>query len=159
EEDEATHKLACKPHDLTVDSHAGESANVQGAVIGSSTDGTTVYFVANGSLTEDALPGNCRPGEESGNQGQFVLTAKCNLYRDHYDASSGTWTTTLVAQLSAEDEPDWAWSPTGNLGRLTSRVSDDGNWATFMSDRSLTGYHNRDTVSGKLDEEVYSYEA
>jgi DNA-binding beta-propeller fold protein YncE len=155
-EDEA-HKLTCTLHDLTVDGHAGESANVQGAVIGSSTDATTLYFVANGALTPDASPGNCRPGEESANQGQFVLTAKCNLYVDRYDATSETWTLTLVAQLSAEDEPDWAWSPTGNLGRLTSRVSPDGNWVTFMSDRSLTGYHNRDTVSGKLDEEVYAY--
>jgi hypothetical protein len=76
---------------------------------------------------------------------------------DRYDAASETWTLTFVTQLSAEDEPDWAWSPTGNLGRLTSRVSPDGNWVTFMSDRSLTGYHNRDTVSGKLDEEVYTW--
>jgi hypothetical protein len=29
----------------------------------------------------------------------------------------------------------------------------------FMSERSLTGYDNRDAVSGVLDEEVYLYDA
>jgi WD40-like Beta Propeller Repeat len=155
------HKLTCTLHDLTVDSHAGESANVQGAVIGSNTDATKLYFVANGALTADATPGNCRPGEEAFNEGQFVLTAKCNLYEDSYDPAGETWSLTRVAQLSAEDEPDWAWAQPapGNLGTLTSRVSPDGNWLTFMSVRSLTGYNNRDVSSGRLDEEVFSYEA
>lgn len=30
-------------------------------------------------------------------------------------------------------------------------------WLAFMSERPLTGYDNRDVVSGRPDEEVYVY--
>ena len=157
-------KLECQLHDLTVDSHVGESANVQGLIMGSNTEATTFYFVANGALTPDASSGNCRAGEEGQNQGEFVLTPQCNLYMDRYNPATETWNLTLVTRLSAEDEPDWQWTTggqaeAGNLGTLTSRVSEDGNWLTFMSVRSLTGYNTRDVHGGRLDEQVYSYEA
>ncbi len=42
---------------------------------------------------------------------------------------------------------------------MTARVSPDGRYVTFMSSRSLTGYDNRDAVSGRPDEEVYLYDA
>ena len=38
-------------------------------------------------------------------------------------------------------------------------VTPDGRFVVFMSLRSLTGYDNRDAVSGVPDEEVYVYEA
>jgi hypothetical protein len=41
----------------------------------------------------------------------------------------------------------------------TTRVSPDGRWFAFMSDRELTGYNTHDAVSGKPDEEVYLYHA
>ena len=159
------HKLECQLHDLTVDSHAGESAAVQGAVLGSNTEATTLYLVANGALTSDATPGTCRPREEENdinqNNGQLELSGQCNLFKDQYNPATETWNVTFIARLSAEDEPDWTWSgnENGNLGRLTSRVSPDGGWLTFMSVRSLTGYNSRDIHSGRLDEQVYSYEA
>ena len=34
-----------------------------------------------------------------------------------------------------------------------------GEWLAFMSERSLTGYDNRDAASGEPDEEVYLYDA
>jgi len=43
--------------------------------------------------------------------------------------------------------------------KITSRVSPNGRFAAFMSDRSLTGYDNRDAVSGEADEELYEYDA
>jgi hypothetical protein len=44
------------------------------------------------------------------------------------------------------------------LGALTARVSSDGRFVTFMSDRSLTGYDNRDVVTGRPDQEVFLYD-
>ncbi len=94
-----------------------------------------MYFVAGGVLAAGASPG------------------ANNLYMAH--EQGGMWRTTFIASLSADDVPDW----TGRLNGRTSRVSPDGRWLAFMSDRSLTGYDNRDASSGKPDEEVYEYDA
>src|SRR6185312_1420579 len=40
-----------------------------------------------------------------------------------------------------------------------ARVSSNGRYVTFMSDRSLTGYDSRDASSGLPDEEVFLYDA
>jgi hypothetical protein len=39
------------------------------------------------------------------------------------------------------------------------RASPNGEWFSFMSDSSLTGYDNHDALSGRPDEEVYLYSA
>ena len=39
------------------------------------------------------------------------------------------------------------------------RASPNGEWFAFMSDSPLTGYDNRDAVTGQPDEEVYLYDA
>ena len=39
------------------------------------------------------------------------------------------------------------------------RAAPNGEWFAFMSDSSLTGYDNRDAVTGQPDEEVYLYNA
>jgi DNA-binding beta-propeller fold protein YncE len=46
-----------------------------------------------------------------------------------------------------------------HLRQMTARVSPNGQWLAFMSERSLTGYDNRDAVSGEPNEEVYLYDA
>ena len=120
-------------------------------MIGASEDGTSVYVVANGVLAAGASPGNCKlnHAEDEGYAG-----AACNLYLVHFDGSS--WTTTFIARLSGEDEPDWR---TRDLGRMTARVSPNGRYLAFMSLVSLTGYDNTDAVSGQPDLEVYLYDA
>ncbi|HEY3865875.1 MAG TPA: hypothetical protein VGL54_07310 [Solirubrobacteraceae bacterium] len=134
--------LACDLRDLTVDEHAGEHADVQGLIPGVSEDGYFVYFVANGVLASGAAPGTCK-GEVSGSD------ETCNLYVRHEGA------TTFIAALSGEDANDWK----GDLANLTARVSPDGRYLAFMSDRSLTGYDNVDVNSGAADEEVFLYDA
>jgi hypothetical protein len=144
---EAGGKLQCTGglKDLTVDHNAGESAAVQGFVLGASEDGTYVYFVATG-----ALAGTAQTGQD-------------NLYGLHFDGSK--WTTSFIARLSSEDAPDW--SVRGNavtqlLIDQTSRVSPNGRYLAFMSNRSLTGYNNTDVneETGKhADEEVFLYNA
>jgi hypothetical protein len=65
--------------------------------------------------------------------------------------------TSLIGAVSSEDAHYDARS--FYLERRTSRVSPDGRWLAFMSERPLTGYDNDDAVSGRPDEEVYLYDA
>lgn len=141
--------------DLTPDLNLGESSAVQAAVIGTSEDGSYVYFIANGVLAENASPGNC---------GRTRLpAAKCSLYEVHNNGSE--WEKPrLIARISNEDLPDSgtvAASRTEKykLDELTARVSPDGRFLAFMSDQPLTGYNNLDANSGQPDEEVFLFDA
>jgi hypothetical protein len=139
--------------DLTPDLNKGESAAIQGGVIGASSDGSYVYFVANGVLTEDAQPGLCIP--------HGLRTARCNLYVVHNNGTK--WEQArLVARISNEDGPDWAPSLERieyRLTEMTARVSPSGQYLAFMSSQRLTPYNNTDANSGAADEEVYLYDA
>ena len=137
-------KLGCELTDVTPPLGSGEPADVIGTVPGASEDGSYVYFVANGRLTEGegAVAGSCP--REQGNGGQM-----CNLYVRHDGR------TKLIAVLSGADTLDWA----GELTDLTARVSPNGQWLAFMSQQDLTGYDTRDALSGRPDEEVYLYDA
>ncbi|HYM53968.1 MAG TPA: hypothetical protein VES97_01290, partial [Solirubrobacteraceae bacterium] len=144
--------------------HGGEGADVLlvkgggGGVIGASEDGSYVYFVANGALTPDAARGRCSNEPKARPRG-----TTCNLYVRHHNDATGEWEPTkLIAALSFEDMPDWGGGSTrrADFAYMTSRVSPNGRYLAFMSNRSLTGYDNED-VSGKgrLDEEVFLYDA
>ena len=130
--------LRCVLSDLTPSS-GGEHADVQGAVLGASKDGSWVYFVVDGVLAAGAQ------------------RDEPNLYVRHGGA------TRLVAVLSANDSPDWG-SASGEAGNLedaaflSARVSPNGRWLAFMSQRPLTSYDPRDAFSGRPDEEVYLYD-
>lgn len=127
----ATGKLT----DLTVDHNPGEHADVQGLVQGASEDGAYVYFVAKGALASGATPGGF------------------NLYLLHAGV------TTYIATLSGGDQYWEVERGNSRLEKVTARVSPNGQWFAFMSERSLTGYDNRDANSGKPDEEVFLYDA
>lgn len=137
-----------------------ESAGLLGITLGNSEDGSYVYFVATSVLTE---------GENA--EHQRAAAGEANLYVMHSEVHDGVreWSTSFIATLdkgdpAAEgelgksgDQLDWA--PTDNLSLKTSRVSPDGRYLAFMSDRSLTGYDNHDANSGQPDEELYEYDA
>jgi hypothetical protein len=139
--------------DLTADHGSGEpNAGVQDAVMGASEDGSYVYFVATGVLANGAVKG------------------ADNVYVLH--DSEGNWTTTYIATLAGEDEKSWRGSGNPHESSLaeesgsgvsfryvSSRVSPNGQFLAFMSERPLTGYDNLDAVSGQPDEEVYLYDA
>ncbi len=147
--------LAGSLKDLTVDANAGESADVRG-VIGASEDGSYIYFVANGVLGDGA-----EHGARKGDCEQTTQAAKqtCNLYVARYDHATNAWAPPVfVATLSGADAPSWGHGG-ADLTYMTSRVSPNGRYLAFMSDRSLTGYENRDANSGVPDEEVYLYDA
>jgi hypothetical protein len=121
--------------DLTFDSNAGDAkgAAVLG-VLGTSEDGSYVYFAANGVLAPGASPGNCVNNNGNGQT--------CNLYVRHNGA------TTFIARvrlsgLDNTDEADWIplyYSQHGTA--KTSRVSADGRTLLFSSIEDLTGYDN-----------------
>jgi hypothetical protein len=144
---EVAGELQCRLSDLTPPT-SGEAADVRGTVLGASEDGSWVYFVANGVLGEGAkhgaVPGNCAES-----------VGTCTLYVWHGGA------TMPIAVLSGEDNRDWGQGQGGEAGlpNLTARVSPGGGWLAFMSDRSLTGYDNRDARSSQPDEEVFVYHA
>ncbi len=129
--------------DITATHGVGETdAGVQESVSNVSEDGSYAYFVATGVLASGAV------------------TGEDNLYlaRD----SGGKWSISFIATLSSEDNPTWygtALFGAPDLERVSSRVSPDGRFLAFMSDRSLTGYDNIDAASGVRDEEVYLYDA
>jgi len=160
-------KLTCNLTDLTVDPRAdfGETAEVIGLALGASDDGSSLYFVANGVLSEDARAhgakiGNClRPNVSS----EAPPMAKCNLYYEHYNSDTKTWEAPrLIAILSQEDEPDWNGGGGGSLSGLTARISHSGRYLAFMSNSPLTDYDNVDAnpeAKGARDEEVFLYDS
>ncbi len=135
--------------DLTVDHNMSDvnGASVQG-VLGTNEDGSYVYYVAKGILTEKV-----------NSQGRLPLSGDDNLYVYHEGH------TAFIAALSAGDNSgsvelvgvahDWSLS----LSARTERISSDGRYLLFMSEAELTGYGNRDAVSQNPDDEVYIYDA
>jgi hypothetical protein len=130
----------CSLKDLT------PSGAVMGRVVGASEDGSWVYFVADGVLAPGAVPGSCPNLSYTNGTAPHVL---CNLYVRHGGVTS------LVAVLSGEEPEDWR----PLFDQMTARVSPDGRYVAFMSQRSLTGYDNADAASGVPDQEVYLYHA
>jgi Tol biopolymer transport system component len=148
-------ELECALTDLSP-ANGLESAAVQGSDLGAGDDGSSVYFVANGVLAhnrvdnggggEEAEPGDCGKGIDK----EQLHEDTCNLYLAHEGAI------TFIASISGEDETDWALN--GPPAQPT-RVSPNGRWLGFMSERSLTGYDNRDIATGRRAAEVYLYNA
>lgn len=130
--------------DLTADP-AGNGAEVQG-VIGTSVDGSYVYFVANGDLdgAAGATEGDCQ--REASNN----YLGSCNIYLFHAGQS------TFIARLSGkEDSSDW-FARTSNFGsdnKKTGSVSPDGRTLAFFSAQRLTSYDTHGTT------ELYRYRA
>ena len=136
-------RLKCQLSDLTPPV-SGEGASVQGGVLGVSEDGSWVYFVADGRLGTGAPRGTC--GVSS--------PGACNLFVLHFNGTS--WEEPkFITSLSEEDSDDWS----EHLSGQPTRVSPDGRWLELMAQESLTGYDNRDAVNGRLDAEVYLYDA
>jgi hypothetical protein len=130
-------------HDLTLDAGDAKGAAVQG-LLGTSEDGSYVYFAANGVLAAGASPGSCAiSGPEGG--------TACNIYVYHEGSVA------FVAPANGLYYGDKRnWMPafvSGNSNSKISRVSSDGRTLLFGSDLSQTGYPNGDKA------EFYRYSA
>lgn len=111
-----------------------------GLAIGINEAASTIYFVSTA-----ALEGEAHAGAD-------------NLYVANLEGEE--WEPRFIAALSSEDLHDWGAIATTGLDFLTmtARVAPDGRYLAFMSNRSLTGYDNRDAVSGVPDQEVFLYD-
>jgi hypothetical protein len=128
--------------DLTIDTNRpadeAEGAAVQG-VVGISSDGSYVYFVAKGQL----VPGK---GVDHGD----------NLYVVHNGGAP-----VFIAALNALDSTDWAARPI----ELESYVTANGTHLAFTSIDSLptanfpSGYDNVNEETSAAEREVYEYSA
>jgi hypothetical protein len=137
--------------------HLAEGAGMEG-LIGASEDGSYVYFVSNGVLGDaaerGALQGSCEGYASNESE-------TCNLYMDRYDDAAKAWAPpTFIAALSGADFLSWGQQQNYvDREDMTSEVSPNGQYLAFMSEKSLTGYDNRDANSGVPDQEVFLYDA
>jgi len=137
-------ELKCVLTDLTADAASfAESAEVQGLAAAVSDDGQSVYFVARGVLDEGA-----------NGEGETAASGQPNLYL--WKDGEGI---RFIAGLAEQDESDWGGSADPRLYRLTAAASPSARYLAFMSQRSLTGYDNRDAATGEAVQEVFLYDA
>jgi hypothetical protein len=126
--------------DLSVDNNPIDKsgAGVLG-VVGASSDGSYVYFVADGQLVDG-----------KGVDGQP------NLYLSHENKLTHARETGFIATLNSADTRVWIDVPAFS----ESYITPEGSRLAFMSIGRLTGYNNEDlNVKGRLDSEVYEYSA
>jgi hypothetical protein len=110
------------------------------AVIAISTDGSSVYFVARGVLTEAPDPG-----------GRQAVPGGENLYVYHAASEGSPGGVSFVATLPGSDSRHWG--ETGGIG--SANVTPDGRYLVFTSHRGLTP----DVTSHEGPEQVYRYDA
>ncbi len=125
--------------DITLDTTDPLGAQVQG-VVGASEDGSYVYFVANGVLSNAV-----------NSRGQSAVPGADNLYVYEPDpAHPGQSRIVFIARLNPTgDANDF----TIRLNERTSQVTPDGKHLAFQSIESVTGYDNTG------DPEVFEYDA
>jgi hypothetical protein len=125
--------------DLTPDGGDENGAEVKG-VLGTSADGSYVYFVANGDfdgLGGEATPGDCRGSSLSD------MSGSCNLYLWHEGEP-----TRFIARLKTggdSDAANWTGTPRGLFSGYepkTAFTSADGRTLLFRSRAKLTAYEN-----------------
>jgi len=129
--------------DITVSSAAGESAEVQGVAAALTENGAAIYFVARGVL--DEIPNQT---------GDSATPGAPNLYL--WQEGEGA---RFIATLAEEDETSWGGSVRPVAANLSAAASPDGRYLAFMSQRSLSGYDNRDASTGEPAQELFRYDA
>lgn len=126
--------------DLTPDPTSKDGARVVG-VLGTSEDGSRVYFAANGALATGASAGNCQSNVVQGNLGS---SGECSLYLYQEGQPQPI---SYLARLDASDgfsgdATNWLPGRPATRRQKTARVSADGATLLFSSRSQLTSYPN-----------------
>jgi DNA-binding beta-propeller fold protein YncE len=132
--------------DISRPTEAGERADVLGLVPGFTADAKSIYLVARGAL--DTSPNQL---------GDSAVVGEPNLYL--WEQGEGA---RFIASLGGKDSPVWGVLAPGTPGRanaLSASASPSGRYLAFMSQRSLTGYDNRDATNGEPVQEMFRYDA
>jgi hypothetical protein len=138
--------------DLTVDTEDPNGAEVLG-VVGTSSDGSYVYFVAKGDLANGAKSG--KPNLylwDGGPSPVFIATLKAPTEREEAHVENADDGQAFPYHSDVED---WTRRPTMSQAYVTP----DGKHLAFMSVNPLTGYDNADQATGEPDHEVFEYSA
>jgi sugar lactone lactonase YvrE len=158
---DSTKPLAGRLSDLAPDHSDPDGIDIRG-VLGTSADGSYVYFAANG--VPDGLTGSPNPRDETAEPGdckgilhQFAMSGICDLYLAH-DGSVRFITRLDISKNELEtDAMNWASTPKGifpnSALQKTSRVTPDGRALLFRSQRQLSDYPSEGTS------ELYLYRA
>jgi hypothetical protein len=129
--------------DLTADGE-GDGAEVQG-VLGTSRDGSHVYFAANGVLAGGAAPGNCHTTTSHGALNS--IGGNCNLYLWHEGQVTFLARLNAVGGKTGSDAGNWLPAPQGIFGSdayapRSAFASPDGQTLLFRSREKLSSYEN-----------------
>jgi hypothetical protein len=125
--------------DVSAGSKDGHGPRVRG-VVAISSDGSHVYFVAQGVLT----------GELNAN-GEAALAGADNLYVYERDAAHPEGHVTFIADLASSDGEEWGMESPGTPANVTP----DGHFLVFLSHRALTP----DDTRAEGPSQVYRYDA
>jgi hypothetical protein len=131
--------------DLSIPTGGDENAEVQGIAPAVGEDGGSISFVARGILNET-------PNEFE----ESAVSGEPNLYR--WEQGTGV---RFIATLAEEDSTVWGGGFGGGsqVGELGASASPNGRYLAFMSERSLTGYDNRDAATAAPAQEIFRYDA
>jgi hypothetical protein len=147
--------------DLTADPTDEDGAEVKG-VLGSSEDGSRLYFAANAVLAQNTVENGAGPEEAQAGDCRGRIhessTGECNLYLWEDDGTS-KGQLSFIARLDAAEDPaeargdafDWAGAGGAGIGGIgsalernkESRTSPSGGSLLFRSQRRLTAYDNQ----------------
>lgn len=109
--------------------------------VGMSDDATRLYVISEDSLGSQGSPG------------------KPNLFFVDLNISAPD-RFKLVGTLESQDiKTIGRYLLSGQAYQRTSRVTDDGRYLVFTTRASLTGYDNRDRVTGEADSELFRFDA
>ncbi|HTT95746.1 MAG TPA: hypothetical protein VMF55_13820 [Solirubrobacterales bacterium] len=128
--------------DVSAGDTSGIGPELQG-VIAISSDGTHVYFVAQGVLTA-----------EPNRRGQAAAEGADNLYLYERDPAHPQGRLAYVTTLSPADQANWA-SVANTQGLGQANVTPSGRFLVFTSHRGLTA----DAAPGEGASQVYRYDA
>jgi hypothetical protein len=123
--------------DLSADPVPGQKAEVV-SVLGTSEDGSSVYFVAHGALVEGAPSGS----------GENIY----NIYLWHDGAVS------LVTTIHKSEAANVLFGREATTDGDDARVSPDGRYLAFVSAEALTGYDTNPIQAGACEVTTFSPE-